>query len=49
VLKATVPEPKALAAIVRTIGGYGAVTTSVVLKSEPSEPSGRTFIMAPGR
>jgi hypothetical protein len=46
VLKATVPEPKALAAIVGTIGGYGAATTSVVPKSEPS---GRTLIMARGR
>jgi Lrp/AsnC family leucine-responsive transcriptional regulator len=49
VLKAIVPEPQDLATIVDAIGGYGAVTTSVVLKSEPVKPISRTLILARGR
>jgi len=49
VLKAIVPEPKDLATIVDAIGGYGVVTTSVVLKSEPNKPIRRALIMARGR
>lgn len=46
VLKAIVPTPADLAAIVDAIGRFGPVTTSVVLKSEPSRPIGRELIRA---
>ncbi|MDX2202883.1 MAG: Lrp/AsnC family transcriptional regulator [Hyphomicrobiaceae bacterium] len=38
VLKAIVPAPEDLASIVDAIGAFGAVTTSLVLKSEPAKP-----------
>lgn len=46
VLKAVVPAPEDLAVIVDAIGRFGAVTTSVVLKSEPGRPIGRALMAA---
>lgn len=46
VLKAVVPSPEDLAVIVDAIGRFGAVTTSVVLKSEPGRPIGRALMAA---
>ena len=48
VLKAIVPAPEDLAAIVDKIGQFGAVTTSVVLRSEPAKPLGRMLLTAGG-
>ena len=47
VLKAIVPAPEYLATIVDAIGRYGAVTTSVVLRSEPPKPVGRALMTSP--
>jgi Lrp/AsnC family transcriptional regulator, leucine-responsive regulatory protein len=44
VLKAVVPAPEQLAVIVDTIGRFGAVTTSVVLRSERAKPIGRALL-----
>jgi len=44
VLKVTVPTPDKLATIVDSIGRFGAVTTSVVLRSEPTKPFGRELM-----
>jgi len=49
VLKAIVPAPEDLAVIVDAIGRYGAVTTSVVLRSEPAKPIGRALMAAARR
>lgn len=49
VLKAVVPAPEDLAVIVDAIGRFGAVTTSVVLKSEPEKPIGRALMAAARR
>jgi Lrp/AsnC family transcriptional regulator, leucine-responsive regulatory protein len=49
VLKAVVPAPEDLAVIVDKIGHFGAVTTSVVLRSEPAKPLGRVLLTAGGR
>lgn len=49
VLKAVVPAPEDLATIVDAIGRFGAVTTSVVLRSEPAKPVGRALLRAAGR
>ena len=46
ILKAIVPAPSDLATIVDAIGHFGAVTTSVVLRSEPPKPLGRTLLLA---
>jgi Lrp/AsnC family transcriptional regulator, leucine-responsive regulatory protein len=46
ILKALVPEPEDLATIVDAIGRFGAVTTSVVLKSEPPKPLTRKAFAA---
>jgi Lrp/AsnC family transcriptional regulator, leucine-responsive regulatory protein len=46
VLKAIVPAPEDLATIVDRIGQFGAVTTSVVLRSEAAKPLGRTLMTA---
>jgi len=47
ILKAIVPAPQDLAAIVDAIGRFGAVTTSVVLRSEPAKPIGRMLMAGP--
>ncbi|BBK44324.1 transcriptional regulator [Allostella vacuolata] len=44
VLKVLVPTPGRLEAIVDAIGRFGAVTTSVVLRSEPARPIGRDLL-----
>lgn len=44
VLKVIVPAPGDLATIVDAIGRFGAVTTSVVLRSEPSKPIGKALL-----
>jgi Lrp/AsnC family leucine-responsive transcriptional regulator len=44
VLKVVVPRPEDLATIVDLIGRFGPVTTSVVLKSEPSKGLGRAMM-----
>jgi Lrp/AsnC family transcriptional regulator, leucine-responsive regulatory protein len=44
VLKVLVPAPEALETIVDRIAGFGAVTTSVVLRSEPARPIGRDLL-----
>lgn len=44
VLKVLVPAPEDLEAIVDRIAGFGAVTTSLVLRSEPSRLIGRDLI-----
>ncbi|KQT70029.1 MULTISPECIES: Lrp/AsnC family transcriptional regulator [unclassified Aureimonas] len=49
VLKAIVPTPADLATIVDSIGRFGPVTTSVVLKSEPPRPIGRDLMKAARR
>jgi Lrp/AsnC family transcriptional regulator, leucine-responsive regulatory protein len=46
VLKAIVPAPEDLAVIVDRIGQFGAVTTSVVLRSEPTKPLSRALLKA---
>lgn len=43
-LKVIVPMPSALETIVDTLGRYGGVTTSVVLRSEPPKTVNRTLI-----
>lgn len=49
VLKAIVPAPEDLAGIVDAIGEFGAVTTSLVLKSEPPKPIGPSLLAHAGR
>ena len=49
VLKVTVPTPDKLATIVDAIGRFGAVTTSVVLRSELPKPISRELILAAQR
>ena len=44
ILKAIVPAPGDLATIVDAIGRFGMVTTSVVLRSEPSKPIGKALL-----
>lgn len=44
ILKVLVPLPEDLATIVDRIAGFGAVTTSVVLRSETPRPVGRSLI-----
>jgi Lrp/AsnC family leucine-responsive transcriptional regulator len=44
VLKALVPAPEDLAAIVDAIGRFGAVTTCVVLQREPPKPLTRQLL-----
>jgi len=44
-LKVAVPSPDKLATIVDSIGRFGAVTTSVVLRSEPTKPLGRDLMV----
>jgi len=44
VLKVLVPSPEDLEAIVDRIAGYGAVTTSLVLRSEPPRPISAALI-----
>jgi Lrp/AsnC family transcriptional regulator, leucine-responsive regulatory protein len=44
VLKVLVPTPSELEAIVDTIARYGAVTTSLVLRSEPAKPITRALL-----
>jgi Lrp/AsnC family leucine-responsive transcriptional regulator len=46
ILKAVVPTPDKLAVIVDTIGRFGVVTTSVVLRSEPSKVITKELILA---
>ncbi len=46
ILKAIVPAPEHLATIVDAIGRFGAVTTSVVLRSEATKPIGRALLSA---
>ncbi|MFK8251645.1 Lrp/AsnC family transcriptional regulator [Ancylobacter terrae] len=48
VLKAIVPAPEQLATIVDSIGRFGAVTTSLVLRSEADKPVGRALFAAAG-
>jgi Lrp/AsnC family leucine-responsive transcriptional regulator len=43
-LKVIVPTPSALESIVDTLGRYGGVTTSVVLRSEPAKSVSRALI-----
>ncbi len=49
IIKVVVPAPDKLALIVDAIGRFGAVTTSVVLKSEPPKLFGRDLIAAARR
>ncbi|MCK0195479.1 Lrp/AsnC family transcriptional regulator [Ancylobacter sp. 6x-1] len=49
VLKAIVPAPEHLAVIVDSIGRFGEVTTSVVLRSEPVRPISRALMEAARR
>jgi Lrp/AsnC family leucine-responsive transcriptional regulator len=42
--KVLVPSPEDLEGVVDRIAGFGAVTTSVVLRSEPPRPIGRELI-----
>jgi Lrp/AsnC family leucine-responsive transcriptional regulator len=44
ILKAIVPTPEDLAVVVDAIGRFGAVTTSVVLRSETAKPIGRSLM-----
>ncbi|MEH2508242.1 Lrp/AsnC family leucine-responsive transcriptional regulator [Bradyrhizobium sp. AZCC 1578] len=44
ILKVFVPSPQELETIVDTIARHGAVTTSLVLRSEPPKPIGRALI-----
>jgi Lrp/AsnC family transcriptional regulator, leucine-responsive regulatory protein len=46
-LKVIVPTPSELETIVDSIGKYGAVTTSLVLRSEPVKPIGRVLMQTP--
>mgnify|MGYP001193066822 CR=1 FL=1 len=46
VLKAVVPSPEDLNVIVDSVGRFGVVTTSVVLKSEPPRSIGRALMAA---
>jgi Lrp/AsnC family leucine-responsive transcriptional regulator len=46
ILKVLVPTPSALETIVDSIARYGAVTTSLVLRSEPAKPIGRDVLRA---
>ena len=46
ILKAIVPVPDDLAVLVDAIGHFGAVTTAVVLRSEPAKPLGRALLAA---
>jgi Lrp/AsnC family leucine-responsive transcriptional regulator len=49
ILKVLVPTPSELETIVDSIARYGAVTTSLVLRSEPPKPIGRDLLrLAPG-
>ncbi|MBZ9719185.1 Lrp/AsnC family transcriptional regulator [Mesorhizobium sp. AD1-1] len=43
-LKVLVPSPGQLETIVDSIAKYGAVTTSLVLREEPSKPIGRALL-----
>jgi Lrp/AsnC family leucine-responsive transcriptional regulator len=43
-LKVVVPAPGELETIVDSIAKYGAVTTSLVLRSEPVKPIGRALL-----
>ncbi|WP_075290161.1 Lrp/AsnC family transcriptional regulator [Pararhizobium arenae] len=43
-LKVLVPTPGDLETIVDTIARYGSVTTSLVLRSEPEKPIGRSLL-----
>ncbi len=43
-LKVVVPAPSELEALVDSIAKYGAVTTSLVLRSEPVKPIGRALV-----
>lgn len=45
VLKVLVPTPDRLAVVVDALGRFGAVTTSVVLRSEPARPITRELLM----
>jgi Lrp/AsnC family transcriptional regulator, leucine-responsive regulatory protein len=49
ILKVIVPAPEDLAVIVDSIGRFGAVTTSVVLRSEPGKTISRALLMAAKR
>ncbi|TWB06302.1 Lrp/AsnC family transcriptional regulator [Bradyrhizobium stylosanthis] len=44
VLKVLVPAPEDLETIVDRIAGFGTVTTSLVLRSEPARPIGRDLV-----
>jgi Lrp/AsnC family leucine-responsive transcriptional regulator len=44
ILKVLVPTPAELETIVDSIARYGAVTTSLVLRSEPAKPIGRDLV-----
>jgi Lrp/AsnC family leucine-responsive transcriptional regulator len=44
ILKVFVPSPQELETIVDAVARHGAVTTSVVLRSEPPKPIGRALI-----
>ena len=47
ILKVLVPTPSELETIVDSIARYGAVTTSLVLRSEPPKPIGRDLCGSP--
>jgi Lrp/AsnC family leucine-responsive transcriptional regulator len=49
IIKAIVPAPDDLAIIVDAIGRFGAVTTSVVLRSEPVKAIGQGLLIAAER
>ncbi len=49
ILKAIVPVPSDLAELVDVIGPFGAVTTCVILKSEPSKPIRGALMVAARR
>ena len=44
ILKVFVPSPQELETIVDAVARHGAVTTSLVLRSEQPKPIGRTLI-----
>jgi Lrp/AsnC family leucine-responsive transcriptional regulator len=46
VLKAIAPTPGDLSTLIDAIGRFGAVTTSVVLRSEPVRPIGKALLAA---
>lgn len=46
ILKVLVPAPEDLEGIVDRIAGFGTVTTSIVLRSEPARPVGRELMQA---